>query len=80
MNLKHNILALLGKQGQQSTAYYPIFMLHVQNGRVCVSMISLSTGKLLNPYEAEQGKKRRSKKSKSMQLARFAQVGKVKRA
>jgi len=37
-------------------------MLHwcvqVQSGRVWVSMISLSTGKLLTPYEAEQGKRK----------------------
>jgi hypothetical protein len=61
MNLKTQY-PCLGRQGQQSTAYYPSFMLHwcvqVESGRVWVSMISLSMEKLPNPYEAEQGKKK----------------------
>jgi hypothetical protein len=42
--------------------------MQVQSGRVWVSMISLSTGKLPDPYEAEQGKKGAPRRARACNL------------
>jgi len=61
MNLKHNILALVGKANKALLTIHPSCCTGVCRFNLVefgYLLISLSTGKLPNPYEAELGKKK----------------------